>query len=399
MILKQMESHLIEMDSLLFKKRSVTIQTNQYRASSIELASYFDVNKMVKMQKKAYNTKNGLTLQTLYNNQLGLEVIDYSDDDNIYPYRNRFQVALDWNVIESSLIGRKTAHELLELEGLLNTYRLQQQHQNNKNETRILKSSKYWDSVISFLQIKRVDLLNQILKLRSHLYDSRRVLYSDIASIQREIFSAKASISSQDNLTNAEQQLIDLDSYLSKIKIDTIGLFERYIDNNFDLKQYPVQQQMIELNKNTLSYIKQMKMGVFTKMQYFGGGTGAGYNGKLSIGVSASFPLSREHRRQKEVITHQVAMNKREEQYAKENSTIQYRQQMEMLSQMDNQYTQELAILKSIIPNIINYREMSQRNIISIETLLFEYDAYIVVLTNIYLTIKKREILIESLMN
>ena len=44
-ILEQIESHLTQLDSLLFKQRGVIIQTNQYKGADIESAPHFDVDR------------------------------------------------------------------------------------------------------------------------------------------------------------------------------------------------------------------------------------------------------------------------------------------------------------------------------------------------------------------
>ena len=398
-ILEQIESHMTRLDSLLFKQRGVTIQTNQYKGADIKSAPHFDVERLVEVQKKAYNAKNGLSFQTSFNNQMGLEVVDYSDDETIYPYRNRFQFALNWDVINSSLIGRKPAHKIFELEGLQSLYNLRKQEQAISKGSRALKSNNHWDSVISFLHQQRIDLLNDILRLKKHLYTSRRILYGDVAVVQKEIFKAQRSYTNINNALPSTNYLIDLESYLSRLPMDTLGLFDKYIDTNFDLKQYPLEQQILELNKKSVAYIKQMKISAFTKLQYFGGGTLTGYSGKFNIGVSASFPLSWEHKRRKQAINYRIRVSEQKQTYARKDAVIQYRKQVELLSQIDNQLQQEVSILRSIVPNIINYRAMYKKNIISVENLLFEYDSYMVVLMDIYSTIKEREILIESLTN
>ncbi len=398
-ILEQIESHLTQLDSLLFKQRGVIIQTNQYKGADIESAPHFDVDRLVERQKKTYNAKNGLSFQASYNNQMGLEVVDYSDEETIYPYRNRYQLALNWDIINSSIIGRKPAHKIFELEGLQSLYSLQKQQQQISKGSRALQSNNHWDAVMSFIHQQRIDLLNDILLLKKHLYNSRRILYGDVAEVQKEIFKAQRSYTNRDSLPTSTTQLIDLESYLSRLPMDTLGLFDKYIDTNFDLKQYPVEQQILELNKKSFSYIKQMKISAFTKLQYFGGGTLVGYSGKFNIGLSASFPLSWEHKRRKQSINYQIKVSELEHTYAQESAIIQYKKQVEILSQIDNQLKQEVSILRSIAPNITNYRAMYKKNIISVENLLFEYDAYMAVLMDIYSTIKERELLIEGLTN
>lgn len=399
-ILNQIENYLTVLDSLLFKKNIVTIQASQRRRGDIKYTPNVGFDKLVESQKMAYNSRTGLSLQALYSNQMGADVIDYSDEDNIYPYRNKFQVSLNWNIMESSLIGRKISHKTFELEGLQNSYILQKQAQSISKEKLLLSATKQWDLIISAVYQQRVGLLNEIIRLKKHLYSSRRVLYSDVISVQTGLLKVKSLIPSQDtSFVAGSVQLIDLDNYLSTLTLDTLGLFDRYMSNNLDLKQYSLEQQLLDLNKQSLSYIYQTKIGIFTKMQYFKGATDSKYNGKLDIGASVTFPLSMEYKKQKRVMRHKIVMNKQAQLYAEQGIHSQYNRVVEQFSLINNKLTYEVLELKLITQNIESYWAIYRGNITSFETLLFEYDAYLVVLSSIYLTIKEREILIESLTN
>ncbi len=397
---QQIEKHLKKLDSLLFKNENVIKTTNLPPQYNLKLSNDSIITDLIAKQKKAYNSKTGLSLQTLYNSQKGVEIVDYSDEENIYPYRNKFQVSLNWDIIESSLIGRKLSYKIIEAEGQQNMYTLNKNRQIINRARATLRTKEEWDNMLTFLYQKRLSHLNEVLRLKTHLYNSRRVLYSDVATAQAAIFEVRATIPNQDTIIGLDQlQLIDLNSYISNFKLDTLGIFNIYMSNDVDLQQYPVEQQLFNLNKQSLSYIKQMKIGVFSKFQYFGGVVGTPYSGKVDFGVSATFPLSREHKRKQGAINGEIELSKRAQLYAEQSVVSQYASHMKRITLLNNRITQEILSLKPIALNIKSYKEQYENDILALETLLYEYDAYLYVLTNIYFYIKEREILIEGLIN
>ena len=397
---KQIEKHLTKLDSLLFKKETTINPTNLPQINYIELNSDNIIEDLIEKHKMAYNSRTGLSLQAQYNSQKGVELVDYSDEENIYPYRNKFQVSLNWNIMESSLIGRKLSHKIIETEGQQNLYTINKNRQILNRERATVKATEDWNNMITFIYKQRLSLLNEVLRLKMHLFSSRRVLYSDVATIQAAIYEVKATLPTQDTVVGAENiQLIDLDRYRSNLKTDTLGYFNIYMSNNVDLEQYPIEQHLFALNKQSLSYIKQMKIGVFTKFQYFGGVIGTQYSGKVDFGVTATLPLSREHKRKQNAINKEIELSKREELYAEQSVISQYRSQMKRVTFLNNRLTQETLSLEPIALNIESYKEQYQNSQLSIENLLFEYDAYLFVLSNIYFIIKEREILLERLIN
>lgn len=399
-ILEQAGNYLMKLDSLLFKKKTNPLQIIQRKEFNFLPSHNSDIDKFVHSKKRAYNSKTGLSLQMLYNNQMGMAIIDYSDEENIYPYRNRVQASLNWNIMESSLIGRKALYKTVELEGLLELYQLQKQAQSIKRENLLLEYENKWDLIISFIYQQRVELLNEVLYLKKHLYDSQEILYSNVTFIESKILEVKSLMNTPEHTeTSKLVPFIDLNKYISNFSLDTLGLFDTYITNNLNLKQYPAEQQLLELNKQSLSYYKQIKVNIFAKAQYFGGISASQYDGKIDIGISATLPLSGEHKRKMAVINHEISINKLEQSYAKDNIILQYNKQIKQLTSLNNQLTQSLLSLELVEHNILEYRALYKHNLASFEKLIFEYNTYLIILTNIYFVIKNREVLIESLIN
>lgn len=405
LVLGKIERYLEITDSIIFKKGLIFYSTNQVPILDTSVIFDSSVVKLVAMRKSAYNAKTGLSLQLMYNNQFGAYNIDYMDEDNIFPYNNKFQASLNWNITKSSLIGRKAAHKIIEVEGMQASLLFQEDDLRFLKNENLLETEDKWDLIINFIYLERLNLLNELFRLREYLYASKRVLYSDIAFVQREIFIVKSLMTNHDSLSIVEpMHQIDLHSYQSSLLFDTSGLFDTYLYNNIGLTKYTLQHERLSLSKKSLSYIKQMDIKLFVKAQYYdrvsdGEFQGGEFQGKMDVGISATFPLSVEYRREKKVIDYEAVLNHREEFYAKEHVIAQYNKKIGQLIQINNELMQNVLALKPIEQNIINYKAMYQNNVSSLEKLLFEYDAYLVLLSNVYLIIKEREMLIAKLLN
>ena len=399
-VLGQISNHLKKLDSLLFYKETIPIPMNQHQELNIDSIFNSSMNYLVNMQKSLFDAKTGVSIKLSYNHQTGVNPTYYSDEDNDYPFRNRVQASLDWDILESSIVGRKIAHEIFEIENLQHSYKFQQEQQGVVKDKKFLTSEDRWDLIISFICLQRVNLLNEMLRLREHLYDSHRVLYSDIAHMQIEILKAKSLMVKKDvSIISESMQLIDLDKYKTNLLLDTLGLFNIYLDNNLDLKQYELEQKLLHLNKQLSSYVRQMDINVFVKAQYHGKVIGSSDKGKMDFGISAKFPLTLEHRKRRSAIDSEISINKREQIYAKEGLIAMYNKQIEGLTHINSKLIAGIETLKPIKKNILNHKEMYQNNVLSLEEVILQYDAYLMLLANIYSTIKEREMLIESIIN
>ena len=76
-----------------------------------------------------------------------------------------------------------------------------------------------------------------------------------------------------------------------------------------------------------------------------------------------------------------------------------YNKQIEGLTHINSKLIAGIETLKPIKKNILNHKEMYQNNVLSLEEVILQYDAYLMLLANIYSTIKEREMLIESIIN
>lgn len=401
--LEDIEVYLEDLDSLLFKKEptpSIAINQYQYQEIDIDFTSNQMIDELIEMQKSAYNAKTGLSMQLLYGYQMGVSIIDYSMDDEIYPYRNRVQASLNWNITESSLLGRKTAHKIFEIEAMQMSSLFQKEGQRLSKREQLTKITDKWDYMISLIHFQRLGILNEVFGLREYLYNYKKIMYSDIALIKREMLEIRSLMTVQDSLLiGVPMQQIDIDSYQLNLSVDTLGLFDIYIENNIDLKQYGLDQERLGLNRKSLSYFNQMRVGVFVRAQCYDKANSEVLQGKMDVGVSATFPLSREYRKRRSLISYEIAISQREELYAKESVIVQYENQIRELTRINNKLTQEFRTLEIIEHKIANYELLYRRSVSSLEKILFEYDVYLIKLSDIYQIIKEREILITTLIN
>ncbi len=397
MVLEKIDSHLEQLNSLLFREKPIDVPNHHSKELNVDSIFNSSMDVFINAQKKAYIAQTGLSIRFSYNTQKGILVVDPSEEE-IYPFKERMQVTLKWDALKSSIFGRKPAFKIVELEGLLHSYDFQKELQAISNQNQSLKSEQKWNAMISFVSLQRIYLLNEILGLKKHLYESQRALYGDVAEIQIEILNINSLITDIP-ADGASMQLLDVDKYQKNITFDTVGMFTTYINNSIELKQYPVEQQLLELSKKANSYFRQMDIDLYIKTQYFGSKISTKLNGNMNIGASVRFPLTLKYKRSKAVASHEILINKREQHYAHEGLIAIYNSKTKDLTELNNKLISEVAILQPIKQNILNRKMMYQNNLSSFEQLIFQYDTYLMVLANIYTTIKNREILIESLIN
>lgn len=273
LLFQRFETHFNLLDSLIFKgeQKISTLDTKTYELvvkghypNAVD--SLIDVR--VEEQQRALKAETGLILsgQTYYRTGQGLGV-DPDENDALEAYTAKAQVELRWNIMNSSLIGRKGRMNELSLQGQLEHVAVEQE----RARMVIEKQKEYfrleYDSLLSSILQLRINNLQLLNDAQSYLASDRSIGTDELLKIMDEQAIAERLLTSIPKDYPVAAQL--LKPHGEVVTLDTAQLKRHIREHALQLQVTDLQIALLKQKEKNTSYWSAMSLAPFVRYSYY----------------------------------------------------------------------------------------------------------------------------------
>lgn len=273
LLFQRFETHFNLLDSLIFKgeQKISTLDTKTYELvvkghCPDAVDSLIDVR--VEEQQRALKAETGLTLsgQTYYRTGQGLGV-DPDENDALEAYTAKAQVELRWNIMNSSLIGRKGRMNELSLQGQLEHVAVEQE----RARMVIEKQKEYfrleYDSLLSSILQLRINNLQLLNDAQSYLASDRSIGTDELLKIMDEQAIAERLLTSIPKDYPVAAQLMK--PHGEVVTLDTAQLKRHIREHALQLQVTDLQIALLKQKEKNTSYWSAMSLAPFVRYSYY----------------------------------------------------------------------------------------------------------------------------------
>ena len=395
-LLERLKLKLQEIDSSLNVRSS--LQLNQADYTNIDIDTDFEQNVIHWMSalKSTKKKQTGVELGAAYDHKLGnINMIDDSEDDYV-GYRNKYQLSLSWNILNSgfykkSLFGEKVA--IMGRQKMIKKFREQSedsiQHHYDKQQNVL-------NALFNRCITSRIELYVAWSDLQNSLVIEQKILAHDVTSLNYQIMFLKSQLKPS---SIEVDWFLDVTQYMLAQFSISPSIVDSIVNNHPFIETLENESRLIANEENTVSYWDDVRIAPYLKAQYYDKPSSTGDQISANVGITMSIPLSSQAKAQKNEVNYRQKLY--EEVINSEKRNIK-----EMLLVVIHDLNVNFESLASIIEaenyyrkRVMDIRKLYEADKTSIQSLCAEYNILLNCQSNIYDYIYEREDLIIELIS
>lgn len=267
------ETHFGLLDSLIFKCDMPTqlVASNGFEAVSNEGTQYvLDslIDDKVLAQQRAVKAETGLLLTGHSYYRLGEGIgVDPDENDALESYAAKVQVELRWNVLNSSLINRKSRLGEIALQGELERMTLEQEHIRRAIEQQKEFFRAEYDSLLSSILQLRIGNLQLLNDAQRYLISDRSIGTDELLKIMDEQAIAERLLTTIPKDYPVASQLVSPERV--DIQLDTALLKSHIRDHALSLQASDLEAAILSEREKSTSYWRSMSLSPFVRYSYY----------------------------------------------------------------------------------------------------------------------------------
>ncbi|MDL2330518.1 hypothetical protein LJC62_00680 [Odoribacter sp. OttesenSCG-928-A06] len=383
------------LDSLIFQAPTITIPSYKVSTEAEENPVDKSIDDWVNNQRKVFNAHTGLSLSMTYYHRFGSSGGDYAYDE-VSSYRNRFQATLSWDIMKSSLIGRKLAHERAILLGELKRNSFTKQDFSTRQIEITEAVVEELSSSYNYLIACKKELLSTKFRVQQSLKDASKILDGDMALVQQQIVLLNGMVKPH---SGEKQGIFDVQDYLGlQHHMDSVTI-KTIVQNDFEQKKLELEYYLLENEKSSSKYVRGIKVAPFVRGNLYANNRFTDNRNNLDVGITVSLPLDNVSGAKRREISSQMELNQHLVQNNQSKLTHRY-------EQLTKDLNQNLVVLTSYVDALehVKNRLFSAKKLFSIQKIYFyqlldEYIKYVDMMISIHDQIEKRELMLIELNN
>lgn len=385
-IVKVSLDKLAELDSVLFKNDNAIVGRIDYEKSEFKDNPY--VLEWVEMQKKYFRQNNGLVLSGSYNYKYGSQVVDESYDDT-FPYNNKAQLSITWNIFEQGIIGRKSAYKMAYLKGLQLSNAVYRNQELVLYEKLTTQNNMNFNSYYNYLNSCKIDLLKSLLVLYEELKNKNKLLDTEINRIERQIASLSVTVRYGNETSEG---VFDVYDYVLRQQRYTVDDITDIVKSDYTLIDIDIDNEILSVQKESSKYINDVKLSPFVRGQYYNRNWAVTTN-KVNVdaGISFSLPINTQYKSKRSELSSRIMINNEQASSIREKIVGKYTVLVDRLNHNLNMLNASLEVLSSANDNLNLTKKMFDNQRMTLQDMFFGYSDYIEYLFNVYDLIQERE--------
>lgn len=317
-LFQRFESHFSLLDSLIFQTPQPTtaVEPMTMEVASQDMAtdgidSLIDAK--VGAQQRALKAETGLLLSgnAYYRTGQGVGV-DPDENDALEAYTAKAQVELRWNIMNSSLIGRKGRMNELSLQGQLEHVAVEQE----RARMVIEKQKEYfrleYDSLLSSILQLRINNLQLLNDAQSYLASDRSIGTDELLKIMDEQAIAERLLTSIPKDYPVAAQLMKPQGEV--VTLDTAQLKRHIREHALQLQVTDLQIALLQQKEKNTNYWSAMSLAPFVRYSYYVRPEVKNPS-NVDAGIAFQLPLSKQESRKRKALSAerlQVTMEREE---------------------------------------------------------------------------------------
>ncbi|MCC8117951.1 MAG: hypothetical protein LIP09_04265 [Bacteroidales bacterium] len=313
-LLQQMDSRILQLDSLIFTPHAVNVNRGAipFSALGIERAEAHDsvyaqaVNATVEAKIAAIKAETGIQLtgQTYYRLDNALSLHDDGDGPEVSRYKAKIQAEVRWYFLQSALFkpqGRANEARLQAKIDLL-------QHERDRIDLTIYRQKELlrWmsDSLLAGVLHHRVRNLQLLQSANVYLLENENISSDDLLRVLDSKAQAERQLATMSSPFQEAITLADIEAWT--IDVDTAALMQHLRSTQIDLRLLQARIDLLEQRSKNESWWASARVAPFVRYSgYFRNELGTSTN--VDAGVSFTIPVNNESKRKRAVIRAQQA--------------------------------------------------------------------------------------------
>ena len=306
LLFRRFEEHFNLLDSLIFRVHEpasevgvMAIETPLQEVGMSAVDSLIDAK--VEAQQHALKAETGLLLSgnAYYRTGEGVGV-DPDENDALEAYKAKAQVELRWNIMNSSLIGRKGRLKELSLQGQLEHVAVEQE----RARMVIEKQKEYfrleYDSLLSSILQLRISNLQLLNDAQAYLASDRSIGTDELLKIMDEQAIAERLLTSIPKDYPVAAQLMKPQGEV--VSLDTAVLKSHIREHALQLQVADLQIELLQQKEKNTTYWSAMSLSPFVRYSYY---VRPEVNNPSNVdaGIAFQLPLSMQESRKRKALS------------------------------------------------------------------------------------------------
>lgn len=267
----QFENHFSLLDSLIFMQdthfsNSSLLQIKNTPENGIPNAVDNLIYEKVEKQKDAMKAESGLLIsgQTYYRLDEGFGI---DDDDALSRYTAKAQVELRWNILNSSLINRKSRLKELNIQGELERVGLELKRVRDLIDKQKEAFREEYDSLLAGVLQYRINNLKLLNDAQQYLVSDRSIATDDLLKIMDEQAIAERQLVAIPHNYPLASQLVHPNGAV--IKMDTANMKKHIVNNELMLYATDLQIELLAEKEKGTNYWRTLNLSPFIRYSYY----------------------------------------------------------------------------------------------------------------------------------
>lgn len=305
-LFRRFEVHFDLLDSLIFQSAQPTlaaeVMTMETETQEMEVSAIDSlIDAKVEQQQRALKAETGLLLSgnAYYRTGEGVGV-DPDENDALEAYKAKAQVELRWNIMNSSLIGRKGRLKELSLQGQLEHVAVEQE----RARMVIEKQKEYfrleYDSLLSSILQLRINNLQLLNDAQSYLASDRSIGTDELLKIMDEQAIAERLLTSIPKDYPVAAQLMMPQGEV--VSLDTARLKGHIREHALQLQVTDLQIALLQQKEKNTTYWSAMSLAPFVRYSYYVRPEVKNPS-NVDAGIAFQLPLSKQESRKRKALS------------------------------------------------------------------------------------------------
>ena len=317
LLFQRFEEHFDLLDSLIFLTHEsvpvVGAMATEAARQEVELNVVDSlIDAKVEEQQRALKAETGLLLSghAYYRTGQGVGV-DPDENDALESYSAKAQVELRWNIMNSSLIGRKGRLNELDLQGQLEHASIERERVRLAIERQKECFRLEYDSLLSSILQLRISNLQLLNDAQSYLASDRSIGTDELLKIMDEQAIAERLLTSIPKDYPVASQLMKPQGEV--VSLDTASLKSYIREHALQLQVSDLQIELLQQKEKNTTYWSAMGLSPFVRYSYYVRPEVKNPS-NVDAGIAFQLPLSmQESRKRKALSAERVQMTAEKE--------------------------------------------------------------------------------------
>ena len=317
LLFQRFEEHFDLLDSLIFLTHEsvpvVGAMATEAARQEVELNVVDSlIDAKVEEQQRALKAETGLLLSGHVYYRTGQGVgVDPDENDALESYSAKAQVELRWNIMNSSLIGRKGRLNELDLQGQLEHASIERERVRLAIERQKECFRLEYDSLLSSILQLRISNLQLLNDAQSYLASDRSIGTDELLKIMDEQAIAERLLTSIPKDYPVASQLMKPQGEV--VSLDTASLKSYIREHALQLQVSDLQIELLQQKEKNTTYWSAMGLSPFVRYSYYVRPEVKNPS-NVDAGIAFQLPLSmQESRKRKALSAERVQMTAEKE--------------------------------------------------------------------------------------